>query len=341
MKIQLQQLTGHLKRSSIPIFLVSGDEFLLVQEACDIIRKHATDKGYKDRKVFHVENGFNWENFVSSTNNTSLFGDKEVIELHIKNKITDIGSKTLQNYANNPSPDKIVIIISNKLDGAQQRTAWYKSIDSKGVVLPIWPINQEQFPSWVATRLHNFGFKTDQAGIRLLVEHTSGNLLATIQEIEKLKLLYNSGNLTAKQIGTAIADNARFNVFNLIDAAMNNQTAAVNRILDNLERENVEPTIILWAITNELRSLIKISTDINQGVNIEQAMTQNGVWYSRKQLVKNSLKKHSLSQLKNLLKHIINVELIIKGADTQHLLRHEIKKIYLSFTDKNYNLKPQ
>ena len=111
---------------------------------------------------------------------------------------------------------------------------------------------------------------------------------------------------------------------------MNSQTDTVTRILDNLENENVEPTLILWAITHELRSLINISFAIKQGMNIEQAMTQNNVWYNRKQQVKKALRQNSLDKLQKLLKNSIDVELIIKGADRQKLLRHELKKIYLA-----------
>lgn len=333
MKIQTQQLIPTLIKNIAPLYLVSGDDFLLVQEACDTIRKHTAAAGYGEREIFYIESGFNWEKFLSSANNSSIFGDRVLIELHLKSKLNDSGSKTLQNYAKKPSPDKILLIITNKLDAAQQKTSWFKAIDTHGIILPIWPIEPAQLPLWIANRLKQAGFKTDQQGIQLLADHISGNLLAAIQEIEKLRLLYGSGNLTNDQIRAAITDNSRFNVFNLIDAAMSNNMATVNRILDNLKNENTEPTIILWAITHELRSLINISFALKQGINVDQAMTQNNIWYGRKQLVKRTLSQYDLARLQNLLKYASNIELIIKGADNQHLLWHELRKIYLSFAD--------
>src|SRR3972149_3870178 len=331
MKIQTQQLIPTLIKNIAPLYLVSGDDFLLVQEACDTIRKHAANAGYTEREIFHIESGFNWEKFLSSANNSSIFGDQVLIELHLKSKLNDSGSKTLQNYAKKPSPDKIILIVANKLDAAQQKTAWFKAIDTSGIVLPIWPIEPAQLPVWITNRLKQAGFKTDHQGIQLLADHISGNLLAAIQEIEKLRLLYGSGNLTSDQISAAITDNSRFNVFNLIDATLSNKAAAVNKILDNLKSENVEPTIILWAITHELRSLINMSFAIKQGTYIDQVMTQNNVWYGRKQLVKKALSQYNLTRLQDLLNYASRIELIIKGADDQHLLWHELRKIYLSF----------
>jgi len=337
MKIQAQQLPIHLKKNSPSLYLVSGDEFLLVQEACDTIRKHAEESGLTQREVFHVEPGFNWEEFLNSTNNSSLFGNQCLIELRVKGKITDAGSKILQNYAKKPVTDKIVLIITNKLDASQQRTSWYKAVDANGITLPIWPLDATKFPSWIANRLKLAGIRTDNQGIQIIADHATGNLLAAVQEIEKLLLLYGPGSLTAEQIGTAVTDSARFNIFSLLDAAINNNITAVNRILDNLKNEHVEPVMILWAITNELRLLINISFMLENGANIDQAMKKNNVWWNRQQPVKKMLAKYNLPQLQNFLKSATHIDMIIKGANTQHLLWHELKKFYLSFAGNSFS----
>lgn len=336
MKIQAEQLIPLLTKNIVPLYLVSGDEFLLVQEACDTIRKYAATAGYSEREVFYVESGFNWESFLTSANNLSLFGDRILIELHLKSKLTENGSKTLQNYLKNPAQDKTILIITNKLNAAEQKTTWFKTIDTHGIILQIWPIEQAQLPSWLIQRLKAAGLNTDREGLQLLTDYVSGNLLAAVQEIEKLSLLYGSGNLTQEQISTAITDNSHFNIFNLLDAAINNQVAAVNRIFTRLKSENTEPTLILWTITNELRSLINISFDIKQGLSTDQAITKNHVWYNRKSLVKKTLAKYNLAELQNFLKSALHLDLIIKGANNQHLLWHELEKFYLNFaTNKN------
>lgn len=340
MKIQVEQLLSNLTKNIAPLYLVSGDEFLLVQEACDTIRKHTTEAGYGEHEVFYIESGFNWEKFLSSANNTSIFGDRVLIELHLKSKLTDTASKILQNYAKNPSPDKTILIVANKLDASQQKTTWFKAIDAHGVIMQIWPIELSQLPFWITRRLKSAGLNADHQGVQLLADHVSGNLLAAVQEIEKLSLLYGSGNLTAEQISLAITDNSRFNIFDLLDAAVNNKAAAVNRILERLKSENIEPTLILWSYTHELRSLINISFDIKHGINIDQAIIKNNIWYNRKLLVKKALGRFDLAQLQNFLKSAMHVDLIIKGADNQHLLWHELSNLYLNFSN-NISLQSQ
>lgn len=331
MKIQLQQLTQQLTKNIAPLYLISGDELLLVQEACNDVRRHATTAGYSEREIFYIESGFNWENFLSSINNFSLFGGRALVELHLKSKLTDVGSRILQKYAEQPVSDKVILIISDKLDVAQQKTAWFKAVDASGIVLPIWPIDMTQLPLWINRRLQQAGLTTDSQGIKLLADHTAGNLLAAAQEIEKLRLIYNSGTLTSEQIIAVVTDNTRFSVFNLLDIALAGEISLVNGILENLKNEGIEPTIILWVIARELRLLVEMSFAMQQGIAIDQAMMQNNVWNNRKVIIKKTLLRHSLASLQNLLKHAAQIDGIIKGIDSQHLLWHELDKIFFNF----------
>lgn len=315
MKIQLQQLKQH--RIS-PVYLISGDEFLLLQEACDLVRKLAIDSGYSEREVFHIETGFNWENFVASTSNLSLFGEKSLLELNFNGKIGDVGNEVLQNYFNKPSKDKIILIITAKLDAAQQKTKWFKAVDTLGLVVQIWPIDASQMPAWIIKRLAQFNLKTSAQGVKILADYAFGNLLAAAQEIEKISLIYGGGNITPEQIIEVITDNSKFNIFNLIDTALAGNKSLVLHILDNLKAEDAEPTIILWSIARELRVLINMSLGIEQNI-----------WDKRKALFRQALSRHKTNSLQDLLQQAAKIDRIIKGADNQHILWHEIYNIFL------------
>lgn len=335
MKIQSHQLNQQLTKEIAPLYLISSDELLLAQEACAMIRHHTKQAGYKQREVFYVETGFNWGSFLTSINNLSLFGEHTLVELHLKSKLTTASSKILQNYAKNPTPNKVVLIVTKKLEAAQQKTAWFKAIDTTGIVLLIWPINTTQLPAWIASRLQQIGLKIPSQGIKLLADYAAGNLLAAAQEIEKLHLLYGNGNLTNEQIIAVITDNARFNVFNLLDTALIGNTALSIKMLNNLKAEGTEPTIILWAIARELRLLLNLSFAVKQGITIEQAMVKNNVWDKRKILIKQALSQHNIPSLQKLIQQAARIDRIIKGADKQRLLWHEIYQIYGTFSQKN------
>lgn len=315
MKIQLQQLKQH---KISPVYLVSGDEFLLVKEACDLVRKLAIDANYSEREVFNIETGFNWEKFVASTSNSSLFGEKTLVELNLNGKIGDVGSEVLQNYLQKPSKDKIILIITNKLDAAQQKTKWFKAVDACGFIVQIWPIDASQMPAWIMKRLAQHNLKISTQGVKILADYAFGNLLAAAQEIEKISLIYGDGNITPEQIIEVITDNSKFNIFNLIDTSLAGNKNLVLHILDNLKAEDIEPTIILWSIARELRVLINMSLGAEQNI-----------WDKRKVLFRQALSRHKTNSLQNLLQQATKIDRIIKGADNQHILWHEIYNIFL------------
>ena len=174
---------------------------------------------------------------------------------------------------------------------------------------------QKQFlPRWLKNRLQQNGLRTNQAGIDLLIELNEGNLLALAQAIEKLCLLYNETTVTTEQISTAISDNAKFDVFKFVDGLLTGDKNHSLRILQGLKAEASEPTILIWAIARELRSLIKMRQDMEQGFSIEQAMDKQRVWGKRKPLVASTLRRHTLKTLQNSLSQCATIDRVIKGT---------------------------
>jgi DNA polymerase-3 subunit delta len=82
-----------------------------------------------------------------------------------------------------------------------------------------------------------------------------GNLLAAKQELEMLRLLANGEPISAELVMRSVGDSARFDVFQLAEAAAAGDAARALRVLLGLKSEGVDPTLILWALVRELRGL--------------------------------------------------------------------------------------
>ena len=85
--------------------------------------------------------------------------------------------------------------------------------------------------------------------MELLAERTEGNLLAAHQELEKLKLSRGAGRSPPTAILASVADSARFDVFQLGEAVLAGDTERALRMLAGLRGEGIEPTLVLWALT--------------------------------------------------------------------------------------------
>ena len=66
-----------------PLYVISGDEILLIQESVDALRAAARAEGYSEREVLTVEGRFDWGQLTESLQSLSLFGDRKIIELRI------------------------------------------------------------------------------------------------------------------------------------------------------------------------------------------------------------------------------------------------------------------
>lgn len=314
MKIQLDQLSSQLARTLSPLYLIAGDEILLVQEAEQAIVKAAKSSGFEEHIRFTVDAGFDWTSFQRASQNTSLFCSKQCIALHVSGKFTDAGKKILLDFLQRPHPDKLLIIRMGKLDAAMQKTTWYKAAEKIGVVVPVWPLKNAEIPAWIKQRLQLIGLETDAEGLQLLALRTEGNLLATAQEIEKLSLLYPKGRLTVAQIQEASSNSSRYNVFNLSDALLQGKPSAIIRVLKGLKEEAVEPILVLWALAKEARQWAQWLQAIEKGQTLSQLLSGNFFMEKKKNLISKALQQQSLASVYACLQQAAHIDQSIKGA---------------------------
>src|SRR6185295_3951593 len=165
------------------------------------------------------------------------------------------GAELLQELGEDPPPDQLLLVSSAKLERQTLQSAWVRAFEQSGVWVQIWPIDAGRLPDWIASRMRSRGLVPEPAAAALLAERAEGNLLAAQQEIDKLALLVKPGAVDAGSLSQVVADSARFDVFQLGDAMLRGDARRALRILDGLRGEGVEPTLVLWAVSRELRAL--------------------------------------------------------------------------------------
>ena len=255
MRLRGEQLSAALARGLGHIYLISGDEPLLVGEAADQVRAAARNAGYLDRRVFFVERGFSWDELYNDTQSLSLFAERRLFELRMPSGKPDKGAAQLEAMAASPPPDVITLITTDKLDKKAAEHAWVRAVETHGVWLQVWPVETAALPQWLRARARALNVVlTPQAG-ELIAARVEGNLLAARQELEKLALLTADGTVDEALVMRAVGDSARYDVFQVATAAAAGDAPRALQVLLGLKSEGVEPTLILWALTRELRGL--------------------------------------------------------------------------------------
>ncbi len=313
MKVRPDQLSQHLAKDLQTIYFISGDEPLQVMESADAVRAAARSRGFTEREVMDVDSGFDWNLLLDAGNSMSLFAEQRILELRMPTgKPGKQGSQVLLEYAERPADDAVLIITSGKLEGSAKNTKWFKTLDQAGVVIQCWPVAPHELPRWVERRMASKGMQPDADAIALIVERVEGNLLAAAQEIDKLFLLYGAGAVSMEQVTAAVADSARYSIYDLVDSALAGDLSRTSRIIGGLKNEGVEPVLALWALSRELRMLTSIA---ESNMSQDAAMAKARVWDNRKALVRKALSRHGLNRWHNFLKRCARIDKVIKGIE--------------------------
>ncbi len=315
MKLRVEQLAQHLQQGLAPIYLVSGDEPFQTDMATRQIREAALKQGYSEREQFFVDGNFDWDQLQASASNLSLFAEKKLVDLRLPSGKSPgaPGGKALAAWVDADNSEILLLISMGKLDKKQQQAKWFKALDKIGVVIQIWSVEAAQMPDWIRTRMQARGMQPDQAAVQMLAERLEGNLLAADQELEKLRLLCGEGKVDVEQVSAAVSDSARFDVFALVDAALLGEAPRLMRIFSGLQAEGLEPVLVLWALTREIRSMAGMAWQLAQGNSLEQVLGQYRVWNKRKVPVSAGLRRHPLRRWQGMLYQAAAVERVIKG----------------------------
>ena len=315
MRLYPDKLADHLQQKLLPVYLVSGDEPLLLQECCDQIRQKARAENCNEREI--IEGGvsnFNWQDILHSASNMSLFADRKLIELRLPSgKPGAEGSKALCEYLDIASGDDVLLIVSGKIDKQSTNSKWYKALDKAGVTVQVWPVDAKNLPRWLQQRVRNAGMSIDDDALRLLCERMEGNLLAAVQEVEKLKLLAADSKITMQTVTEAVSDNARYNLFDMADNALKGNASVSLRMLYGLRAEGTEPPVVLWALVREIRTLYEAQLDCDSGQSTQQALSSRRVWQNRMPLMQAALTRHNTHSLSLLLEQAARADGSIKG----------------------------
>ncbi len=314
MHVDSDRLSEHLGKGLAPIYLVCGDDPLLVDESSEAIRQAAGAAGYGERSVTNVGSGFDWNELLLSSQSLSLFSRTRLLEIRIPSgKPGENGARILSQLAGHPQADTVLLVITGKLDRQTREGGWAKTLEEAGVLVSVRPLDGPRLLAWIERRMALHGLHSEPGVADLLAHRTEGNPLAAAQEVDKLVLLYGDGIVRVADMEDLLADNARFTVYGLTDACFSGDGPSAIRVLGSLRAEGLDPILVLWALARETRTMAQIAAQIAQGRSESSVFQANRVWASRRPLVTKVLRRFRSAQWLGMLVRAARVDRIIKG----------------------------
>lgn len=296
-----------------PAYLIAGTEHLLVIEAADALRVRARELGYSEREVLDVDQHFDWNLLGHASRTLSLFDSRKLIDLRLPTgRPGKDGSAAIIEFCKAPSPDTVLLITANDWS-RKHEGAWVDALAKTGTVVPVWPLKADELPAWIGARMASRSLQATADAIALLANRVEGNLLAAAQEIDKLALLHGGGTLDAETLEASVADDARYDVFRLTDAAIGGDASRALHIVAGLRAEGEELIALLGWILIQLRALVRLSS---AGANLGTALRSERIWpATREALFRHALKAAGRAHWERCLAQAGRIDRIAKGRD--------------------------
>lgn len=315
MNLRPEQLASHLHKPLAALYVLHGNEPLLVLEAADAIRGAARQQGFDERETLIVGQGFKWDALTLSAGNLSLFGGRKIIDLRIPTgKPGRDGGDALQRHVARLDRDTLTLITLPELDWQTRKSAWFRVLSDAGVSIELNAPERERLPDWIAQRLARQKQSASTEALQFIADHVEGNLLAAHQEILKLGLLHPEGALTLQDVEAAVLNVARYDIDKLRQAVLEGDPARCTRLIEGLKAEGAAPPLVLWALANEIRTLATFRGGQDAGQPLAAMFKSERIFDDkRKQALQRALPRLQTPALRAALLHAAKVDRIIKG----------------------------
>ena len=338
MNIKPEQLQNSLSNKLASTYFAFGAEILLVEQSLSMIKGIARENGFKERFRFDIDGNFSWDSIISLISSPSLFAEKRIIECRLTTgKIGVKGSKALTEILETLPDDILLIISSGKLEMAQQKSKWFKTLDKKGIIIQHWEVQSNQLVGWITRNMSQLGLDSNIEVANAIAYCTEGNLLASMQEIQKLKIAYPDGKINLREYLNQIDQQSQYSVFGMIDSALQGDTDKVNKVFNSLVDDSTPPVILVSSLYREIKNLVNMSIELKTNQTIESILNNHRVWQKRRPLISNALKKHSYHKLQKLLLRLGRIDRSLKGMDNLDVY-DELQNVVIALSGKNNGL---
>lgn len=313
MPLRADQLAGSLQRALAPVYLIGGEEPLLLQECCDAVREAAKAQGFVEREILQVERGFDWS-LLQQAAEPSLFATQKIIDLRLRTGKPGLqGSKALTEWAAAPDPSIILLVSCEKWDASSRKAKWAAALEKAGQRVDIWPIKAAELPRWLAQRMQQHGMQPEPEVLDLLADRLEGNLLAAGQEIDRLALLKGAGTISVDDVMQAVADSSRFDAFALGEHMLSGNLRDGLRVAAGLQRMDTPLPLVVGALVRELKTTEAFRLAMRGGENESVAFRRLNVWRNRQNMIRSAARRLNTRRLFAAFRQLALIDRQSKG----------------------------
>ena len=261
----------------------------------------------------------NYEEFISSLINKSLFEDhKLIIVSRTSEKIIKLVNEILERKVENIK----IILNSDNLEKKSKLRAIFEK-EKNLTCIPFYEDNEKNLSSLAQTFFRNKKIKVSQEIVNVLVGRSRGDRANLFNELNKIEIL----SITKKNIDlddvlklTNLSEN--YSVFELVENYLAKNKRQVSKILNENNFANDECILILRTILKRSKRLLKLKESENETGNIDLTISsfKPPIFWKEKDIVKKQAQSWTTKEIKEIIYKVNNLEALVKKNSTNSML---------------------
>ena len=321
-RVFAEQLAPSLARQLCPLYLLTGEDPLLLSESQDAIVQSAIQQGFDERFEQDINASTDWNALFERAQSFGLFFAKQVLVLNFPENLTSPMQQGLAELIQLLHADFLLLAKIPKLSKAMEKQAWFVAADkANGLQVSCQTPSAEQLPRWLNARAKAMGLQLDAEAAQLLCYSYENNLLALKQTLQLLDLLYPDHQLSFARVNGVVEQSAVFTPYQWVDALLAGKGNRARRILQGLQQEDVQPIILLRTLQRDLLTLLELArpeqpVHLNDPIptyKLREHFDRLKVWQNRRPLFSQAVQRLTYGKLYAIIQQLAQLERLAKN----------------------------
>ena len=308
MIVKLQDLLKNQKITK-KFYLLYGSNIGQIEDTINNILKPKLSKNifnYDEDEII-----VNIDEFEENLLNVSFFeNDKLIIINRGSNKIL----KIIENLILKDIADTTIIVKTNILEKKSKLRNFFEK-GKETICIPVYEDNYQSLMLIAQNFFRQNKIKISNENVNYIIEKTKKNRINLKNELDKIKFFYKKKlSIDFNDILKLTNSTENYNISELTDQCLiKNPKKTIHILNENIS--SVEDNIlILRSFLYKLKRLKKLKNEIDSKISVDQVLSsfRPPIFWKEKEIIKKQLMILSLTEIKNYIKKINDLELLIK-----------------------------
>ncbi|MFT4536265.1 MAG: DNA polymerase-3 subunit delta [Saprospiraceae bacterium] len=241
-----------------PIYLLHGDEPYYIDKISSYIENNVLNSGEQSfNQAILYGKDTEFKTVVDEARQYPMMASHRVVVIKEAQDMRTL--KSLATYAENPSPQSI-LVINHKYKKFDSRTKLAKAIKANGILFESKKLYDNKVPAWISSYLSDKGIKIEPDASMMAAEFLGTDLNKIANEMDKVIVnLEGQKSISAEMIKEMVGISKDYNVFELQKAIGTMDTEKVFRIV-NYFASNEKSNPLVMVLSNLYGYFFKVYT---------------------------------------------------------------------------------